>query len=89
MHPSLDRRSLSFCLALLSLIALLPSSALAQSTGGRIVGRVADPTGAVLAGVKVTLTNQATGASRRREPTTAATTALWKLCPVPTTRVRT
>jgi len=62
MHPSLDRRSLSFCLALLSLIALFSSSALAQ--GGRILGRVADPTAAVLAGVKVTLTNEATGAAR-------------------------
>ncbi|MFY9560199.1 MAG: carboxypeptidase regulatory-like domain-containing protein [Terriglobales bacterium] len=35
----------------------------AQSTGGRILGRVADPTGAVLANVKVTLTNEATGVS--------------------------
>src|SRR5579863_4840488 len=60
MHPSLDRRTL--CFALLSLMALLSSPALAQS--GRILGRVADPTAAVLAGVKVTLTNQATGAGR-------------------------
>src|SRR5437660_2071837 len=37
---------------------------LAQSTGGRVLGRVADPSGAVLAGVKVTLTNEATGVSR-------------------------
>jgi len=37
---------------------------LAQSTGGRILGRVADPTGAVLAQVSVTATNQATGVSR-------------------------
>ncbi len=36
----------------------------AQSTGGRILGRVADSSGAVLAGVKVTATNEATGASR-------------------------
>ena len=35
----------------------------AQGTGGRILGRVADPSGAVLAGVKVTLTNEATGVS--------------------------
>ncbi len=34
---------------------------LAQSTGGRVLGRVADPTGAVLANVKVTLINDATG----------------------------
>jgi len=37
---------------------------LAQSTGGRILGRVADPSGAVLAGVKVALVNEATGVSR-------------------------
>jgi len=31
------------------------------------VGRVADPTGALLAGVKITLTNQATAVSRSGE----------------------
>jgi outer membrane receptor protein involved in Fe transport len=41
-----------------------PTFLLAQSTGGRIVGRVADPSGAVLANVKVTLVNEATGVSR-------------------------
>src|ERR1700730_13374308 len=35
----------------------------AQSTGGRILGRVADPTGAVLANVKIMLVNDATGIS--------------------------
>ena len=35
-----------------------------QSTGGRILGRVADPSGAVLANVKVTLVNDATGTNR-------------------------
>jgi hypothetical protein len=43
----------------LSLTALL----LAQTTSGRILGRVADPTGAFLGKVKVTLTNQATAIS--------------------------
>lgn len=33
----------------------------AQGTGGRILGRVADPSGAVLASVKVTASNDATG----------------------------
>jgi len=37
---------------------------LAQGTGGRIVGTVSDPTGAVLSAVKVTLTNDATNISR-------------------------
>ena len=36
----------------------------AQGTGGRITGRVTDPTQAVLANVKVTLVNEATGVSR-------------------------
>ena len=61
MHPSLLPRIPAFCLAIIGLIALLPASASAQGTAGRILGRVADPTGAVLAEVKVTLTNQATG----------------------------
>src|ERR1039458_4477447 len=40
--------------------ALLP----AQGTGGRILGRVADPRGAVLGKVKVTAVNEATGVAR-------------------------
>jgi hypothetical protein len=50
---------------LVVLFSLLNSTLLlAQSTGGRILGRVADPSGAVVAGAKVTLTNEATGVSR-------------------------
>jgi hypothetical protein len=49
-----------FCLAGCTLL-------IAQSTGGRILGRVADPSGAVLAGVKVTLVNEATGVSRESQ----------------------
>src|SRR6266849_6796588 len=46
---------------LVGLLCLLSSTLLfGQSTGGRILGRVADPTGAVLANVKITLVNQAT-----------------------------
>ncbi len=51
------------CLALVvcfSLTSLVP----AQGTGGRILGRIADPTGAVLSGVKVTATNEATGVAQ-------------------------
>ena len=40
-----------------------------QGTGGRIFGRVSDPTGAVLAGVKVTATNEATGVARTTQTT--------------------
>ena len=37
---------------------------IAQSTGGRILGRVTDPSGAVVNNVKVTLINEATGTQR-------------------------
>ncbi|MGA8491836.1 MAG: carboxypeptidase regulatory-like domain-containing protein, partial [Terriglobales bacterium] len=60
MHRSLTHSALAFLLAL----GLLTLPAFSQSTSGRIVGRVSDPTGAVLAEVKITLTNEATGASR-------------------------
>jgi hypothetical protein len=54
---------LSCQLVVLSLCLICSALVCAQSTGGRILGRVADPSGAVLAGVKVTLTNEATGVS--------------------------
>jgi hypothetical protein len=40
---------------------LFPVLLCAQGTGGRILGRVTDPTGAVVSGVKITATNDATG----------------------------
>ena len=49
-----------FCLANSTLL-------MAQSTGGRILGRVADPSAAVLAGVKVVLVNEATGGSQETQ----------------------
>jgi len=50
----------------LAVVACLTFSSLlaAQGTGGRILGRISDPTGAVLSGVKVTATNDATGVSQ-------------------------
>lgn len=56
-------RWIAICLvAALSIVTptLLP----AQGTGGRILGRVADPSGAVLGGVKITAVNDATGVAR-------------------------
>ncbi len=50
--------------SVVSLCLICSTIVCAQSTGGRILGRVADSSGAVLAGVKVTATNEATGASR-------------------------
>ncbi len=64
MHPSLVNRASALGLAVITLLTFLSFPAFSQSTGGRILGRVADPTAAVLAGVKITLTNEATGASR-------------------------
>jgi len=59
MHPSVMSR-----LLVLGLIALISVPGFAQGTGGRILGRVADPSGAVLANVKVSLVNDATGVNR-------------------------
>ncbi len=46
-----------FCLVCSTLLS-------AQSTGGRLLGGVADPSGAVLSGVKIALVNEQTGVSR-------------------------
>ena len=51
------------CLAIVVLLAL-PNWLSAQGTSGRVVGRVSDPSGAILAGTKVTLVNEATNVSR-------------------------
>jgi Carboxypeptidase regulatory-like domain len=67
MHPSTARRASAYGLAVLGLLTILSVAAFSQSTSGRILGRVADPTGAVLTGVKITLTNEATGAARNTE----------------------
>jgi len=48
----------------LSLCLICSTLTFAQSTGGRILGRVEDTSGAVLANVKVTATNDATGIAR-------------------------
>jgi len=53
----------TICLAV-AILFLTPTLLNAQGANGRIVGRVADPSGAVLAGVKITLINEATSISR-------------------------
>src|SRR5262249_36100540 len=63
MFSPTSRRT-GFCLALVTLFSFTLSPLWSQSTGGRIIGRVADSTGAVVGGVTVTLKNQATGVSR-------------------------
>lgn len=62
MPSSTLRWTTRIMVVLFCLVSCTP--VLAQSTGGRILGRVADPSGAVLSGVKVTVTNGATGVSR-------------------------
>ncbi len=54
-----SRRSFSLLATLL--LGLISQQSLAQSTGGRVLGRVLDPTGAVVPDVTLTLTNDASG----------------------------
>ncbi|MFZ0201645.1 MAG: TonB-dependent receptor [Candidatus Sulfotelmatobacter sp.] len=58
----------TMCLETICLVVaislLVPALLSAQGTGGRILGRVADPTGAVLGAVKVKAINEATGVAR-------------------------
>src|SRR6185312_15089370 len=56
--------NLGFVRCVVVLMICLSPSASAQSTSGRIIGRVADSTGAVVSGVTVTLVNDATRVSR-------------------------
>ena len=60
--PTWRRAAVSF--GIISVVLLSSSLILAQSTGGRIIGRVSDSTGAVVSGVTVSLVNDATGVSR-------------------------
>src|SRR5882757_8356081 len=61
--PSSRKIWISRALIVLSLCLICSTLTSAQSTGGRILGRVADASGAVLANVKVTLTHESTGTS--------------------------
>src|ERR1700727_2318339 len=65
---SLRARRIPRCWTPLCLFAatslLLPPLSSAQGTGGRILGRVSDPSGAVIAHVKIVLTNDPTGVTR-------------------------
>ena len=61
--PSLRARWSVVCLAVVTSLSL-PTLLSAQGTSGRILGRIADPSGAILAGVKVRLVNEGTGVGR-------------------------
>jgi Carboxypeptidase regulatory-like domain len=64
MRTSAMSRSLLAWLAVAVMLCGFTLPLPGQGTSGRIVGRISDPSGAVLANVKITLTNQATGVSR-------------------------
>jgi hypothetical protein len=57
-------RLLAVSLLACCLLAMLPGRLVAQSTFGEILGTVHDSSGAVIAGVQVTLANTGTGATR-------------------------
>jgi Carboxypeptidase regulatory-like domain/TonB dependent receptor len=60
-----SRRACWFAVCLVVAVAVsIPSMLSAQGTSGRVVGRVSDPAGAVLANVRVTLVNEGTSVSR-------------------------
>src|SRR6202050_301259 len=61
--PPLRARWTAACVVV-AVLLLSPTFLAAQGANGRIVGRVADPSGAVVAHVKITLLNEATGISR-------------------------
>jgi hypothetical protein len=60
--PKFHRLAVSCCVVVA--VCSLALSAFGQSTGGRIIGRVSDSTGAVVSGVTVALVNTATSVSR-------------------------
>jgi Carboxypeptidase regulatory-like domain len=53
--------------SVIAAVFCLTLTASGQTTSGRLIGRISDPTGAVVANVKVTLINQATGVSRAQQ----------------------
>jgi len=59
--------SLKAVCAVAAVSLLVPTLLPAQGTGGRILGRISDPSSAVIAHVKVVATNDATGVSRSAE----------------------
>jgi len=62
-----ERWYLLGALAVLAVCLSIVISARAQSTGGRIRGTITDPSGGAVSGARVTLTNEATNASRQAE----------------------
>ena len=74
-----DVFSIRVCVWALIVIALAVSPVFAQVDTGSITGTVTDPSGAVVSGAKVTLTNEGTGAALT---TTTGTDGIYKFSPV-------
>src|ERR1700686_2126146 len=54
----------NFLLSILLFVSLFALAAFGQDATGRVLGTVTDPTGAVVPGAKVTITNVGTGSNR-------------------------
>ncbi len=65
--PSSRPSRIYFGLCVLSLCLICSTLTSAQGSGGRILGRVSDQSGALLSGTKVTATNEATGATHQTQ----------------------
>jgi Carboxypeptidase regulatory-like domain len=68
LHSAGRCRPIPFWLSLVVLIFVSPQLH-AQSTGGRILGRVLDPSGALVPGASLTLTNSDSGVTQKAEST--------------------
>jgi len=62
-------RLLRFTVCLLALLLCLSPLLHGQSTGGRVLGRVLDPSGALIPGANLTLTNSESGLAQKAEST--------------------
>src|SRR5438045_5387816 len=58
---------MSRLVAFVQILLIAAAAAFAQSNTATVVGTVADPTGAVVAGASIIVTNTATGAVRKTE----------------------
>ena len=74
------QRYLSALFGLLTLVLMLPP-AFAQSTGGRIIGRVSDTMGAVIADASVLLINESTGTTRAVQTNASGDYVLLEVAP--------
>jgi hypothetical protein len=79
------RKQLTFLAAVVAIALAVPAAA--QKITGTIRGTVTDPTGAVIAGAKVTVTNEGTGLTRSANTTSAGIYAFAEL-PVGSYQIR-